>query len=170
MNNIINEALESHVQKVVVVLGAFAEEISSTLQTKSEAMEVVRNNNWQSGMGASIKTGVKYAISCNQNADKIILITCDQPFVSSNLLDLFIKQADFQSDKTIVSSRYSSDNYGVPVLFKKPLFEELMTINDKRGAKSVVETSLAFTTFIDFPKGAIDIDTKDDLQYLEPDM
>lgn len=170
LNSIIQEALLSNGEQVVVVLGAFKDKILPTLSFEDERLEMVTNEYWQQGMGSSIKKGVKHAISCNQKLQNIIITTCDQPFVSSQLLNSLIEKAMNEPDKAIVASQYTIKDIGVPVLFKNSLFKHIQSINDKQGAKSLVYKHREITTFVNFEKGAIDIDTVDDLMYLKPDI
>jgi molybdenum cofactor cytidylyltransferase len=50
----------------------------------------------------------------------------------------------------------------VPALFARRIFEELRLLSDDQGAKSIILRHRAEVEAIDFPEGAIDIDTPAD--------
>jgi molybdenum cofactor cytidylyltransferase len=68
--------------------------------------------------------------------------------------------------KSIVASSYA-DTLGVPALFARSIFEELLSLNDKAGAKSIVLRSRELVASLPFPEGEIDIDTWEDWENLK---
>jgi molybdenum cofactor cytidylyltransferase len=56
---------------------------------------------------------------------------------------------------------------GVPALFTRSVFEELLLLADKAGAKSIVLRSRERVASLSFPEGQIDIDTWEDLERLD---
>jgi molybdenum cofactor cytidylyltransferase len=68
-----------------------------------------------------------------------------------------------QTKSQIVASFYSGRN-GVPVLFHKSLFPQLLTIDDRQGAKKIIEQNPVLVKSVDFPNGAVDLDTPGDLK------
>ena len=68
--------------------------------------------------------------------------------------------------KSIVASSYA-DTLGVPALFSRSVFEELLSLGDKEGAKSIVLRNRERVASLSFPEGQIDIDTSDDWEKLE---
>jgi molybdenum cofactor cytidylyltransferase len=50
----------------------------------------------------------------------------------------------------------------VPVLFDKKKFEELLDLGDEEGAKKVIQKNVVNVSALDFPEGAVDLDTMDD--------
>ena len=69
------------------------------------------------------------------------------------------------SGKTIVASSYA-DTVGVPALFSRSVFQELLSLDDKAGAKSIVLRNRERVGSLSFPKGRIDIDTWQDWEKL----
>jgi len=68
--------------------------------------------------------------------------------------------------KSIVASSYA-DTLGVPALFSRSVFEELLLLDDKAGAKSIVLRSRQRVASFSFPKGQIDIDSWEDWEKLD---
>ena len=154
----VSEAL-SATNDVVVVLGANDEMIRENL--KNVPVDIVHNSEWQQGMSSSIKSGVSF-LTEQKSPDAIIIMVADQPFVSSSLL-IDMMAAYERSGKMIVACSYSK-TVGVPVLFDKSFFDLLMNMEGQTGAKQIIADNMNLTQTVAFPKGNIDIDTKEDYE------
>jgi MobA-like NTP transferase domain len=85
-----------------------------------------------------------------KDVDAIVLLVCDQPFVD----DRVIKQLIVLHEKTrkpIVASS-CANMLGVPALFERVCFRGLLSINDQRGAKSIILASRERVAEFSFPK------------------
>ena len=160
IEHIIEQATATNAAKIVVILGAFAERIRPFLAFAN--VEIVENENWEKGMSSSLQKGLEHA----QNADYILVLLSDQPFVNTALLNQIIEQAT-TTDFPIIATKYN-DTLGVPALFKKVVFEELKALNEKEGAKKVIKkyAKNQQVGIVYFEKGAIDIDTMTDYERL----
>ncbi|WP_026954055.1 nucleotidyltransferase family protein [Algoriphagus vanfongensis] len=145
--------------RTVVVLGANAELIQKSI--KSEVSSIVINSEWKDGMGSSIVAGLRFLIE-KEFIDQVILMLCDQPFVDEELLIRLI-QKQSQTLQGIIASSYSG-TLGVPALFGKKYFEELLALHGHEGAKNLIRKHSEDVAFIDFPLGKIDLDTPHDVE------
>ena len=162
LQHTIEEATEAGAEPIVVVTGANANEISKEI--KNEKIEIVFNKDWEQGMALGIIIGLKKAISLNNKMEKAIIAVCDQPFISSSLFQqLYQKQNE--SAKYIVACCYA-DTIGTPALFTQKYFDVLMKLKGDEGAKKLMKTYSEDVAMVDFPKGYIDIDTKEDYENL----
>ena len=144
--------------KIVVVIGANANKISPIPGTT-----IFYNRDWITGMASSIRTGM-LEFNSDPAIDKVIIMLCDQPFVDAVLLDNLInKQAE--TNKPIVAAVYNGTT-GVPVLFGRSLFSELLSLNGTEGAKTILRTHTDDIAVVPFEKGSIDIDTPQDYERL----
>ena len=134
--------------------------------TKQYNTETVLNKSWEKGIGSSIKCGLNHLLNESHSQEAVIVSVCDQPCLSSDILDGLIKIYQ-KTGKKIVASAYSKSN-GVPVLYDKSLFGDLLKIPDAYGAKKYIieKASKDIITTFPFPKGEIDIDTTEDLKNL----
>ena len=66
----------------------------------------------------------------------------------------------------MVASTYAG-TLGVPALFHRSVFDSILKIDDEHGAKKVIESNESLIETVDFPGGAIDIDTPEDLVRLK---
>ncbi|MBW8687006.1 nucleotidyltransferase family protein [Chitinophaga rhizophila] len=146
---------------VVLVTGANAPLIMQKLC--GFALEIVENDNWADGMGSSISTGMK-AISKHPGLAGVIIMVCDQPFVTTALLQQLIDQ-QMIAGKGIIACTYDN-TAGTPVLFTKTYFEALAALEGQQGAKKILQQSTDDLALVPFPLGALDIDTAEDYQRL----
>ena len=158
----IGEAQKSKADSLVVVLGWNPELIKSTFDSKQ--IPFVINENWEEGMASSMQTGLRFLME-KEHPDQVILMLVDQPYVESKLLDRLILEKE-RTGKGIVACSYS-DTLGVPVIFDQKYFEELLKLKGSDGAKKVILRNKANVFAIDFPLGAVDLDTAEDLKRLE---
>jgi molybdenum cofactor cytidylyltransferase len=68
--------------------------------------------------------------------------------------------------KPIIASEYSG-TLGVPALFNRTLFSELMTLKSTEGAKKLIKKHIHQVFSVPFAEGAIDIDTPKDYEQLQ---
>lgn len=157
----IQAGLKSNCSRPVVILGAFYENFTPDINTGQ--VDILINPAWQKGMASSIRTGME-AIVENQKPDQVIIMLCDQPFVDENILNQLITTQQ-ETDKPIVACRYQN-TLGVPVLFNKKIFPQLMALKGREGAKKILQRFPEEITSVPFPLGHIDIDTFSDYQAL----
>jgi molybdenum cofactor cytidylyltransferase len=129
---------------------------------------MVENHQWAEGMGTSISTGMTALTAINQNLDAVVIVLCDQPFVSAPLLNQLV--TIYQTTQSpIIASAYAN-TVGVPALFDRSLFPELMTMHGNVGAKDLIKQHAKQVFPVSFPNGAIDLDTPAQYQQLLRDM
>lgn len=158
----IEEAQKSKSDSLVVVLGWNPELIKSGFD--SEKIPFVTNENWEEGMASSMQAGLRFLME-KGHPDQVILMLVDQPFVDADLLNRLILEKD-KSGKGIVASSYS-ETFGVPVIFDRAYFDEMLSLQGSEGAKKVIMKNKADVFAVDFPLGAVDLDTEEDLERLK---
>jgi len=156
--NIVNAALGTKSNLIVVVTGCFADEVAQNLHEKK--VDLVYNENWAEGMGSGIVVGLKKLIQLKPEIQNVILTVCDQPFVTSDFLSKLLSDKN-KSKKTIVSSAYAG-TFGTPVLFDKTHFQALLSLKGTEGAKKLLEQLKEDMVSVPFRKGSLDIDTEAD--------
>jgi CTP:molybdopterin cytidylyltransferase MocA len=162
LQHVIDEAVNSGAAPVVVVTGANADEVSSSITGSN--VNIVFNNHWKQGMASGIVTGIQQINTLNRGLEKIIITVCDQPFVNAALLKQLDKIQQ-ESGKHIVACAYA-DTIGTPVLFTRKYFEQLLGLKGDTGAKLIIKDHSEDVATVDFPQGAIDIDTQKDYENL----
>lgn len=149
-------------KKVVVTLGARIE--LARKEIEDLPVEIVENVDWKNGMSGSIKIGLQELLADADELNAVVLMVCDQPFADENLLAEIITKFR-ETDAPIVACAYQS-TLGVPALFHKNLFPELLALDEQTGAKRLIKKYQAATAEIRFPEGAFDVDTQADYENL----
>ncbi|MFT4733308.1 MAG: molybdenum cofactor cytidylyltransferase [Arcticibacterium sp.] len=159
----VDEALATGFEPVTVVIGARKEKIMHALAKLP--INIVENPMWQSGMASSILRGLAGSYLIEKNLDAVLIMTCDMPEVSADYLKELVK-ASKNSDKSIVASQYQKI-LGVPALFKKEVFHDLLDLKGDAGARQIYEDHKDDILAIPFPGLGLDLDTKEDyLKYI----
>ena len=162
LQQMINTAGDTGINPLIVVLGANAALLSNEIDT--EKAHPIFNKYWQTGMASSINTGLNFLVEKYPLTDGVIFMMCDQPFVSAGLLkDLITAQK--QTGKPIVCSNYQHV-LGVPALFHKNIFPELLQLKGDTGARKIIQQHPDEVGSVQFLKGNIDIDTAEDYENL----
>lgn len=154
----ISSIQRSQIDEFVIVLGGNAQEIQAQIDLSNFSLLV--NHDWDLGMSSSMKLGLHYLIS-EYAIDQVVIILCDQPFVN----ELLINEIIAKKENGIVACSYG-DTIGVPALFDSKYFGELLTLQNKEGAKKIILRHLHDCDLIEFDLGSIDIDSEDDYQNL----
>jgi len=161
-------ALETRERPVVVVLGFNAD----AMQEEIAALDVlsVVNQSWHEGMSSSIHCGLQRALEATA-PDKIeaaILMLCDQPFVTGKVIERLIDAYQERRSMLVVSEYEAGGErtLGVPALFSRVLFPELMALGGAEGAKRIIARHRAEAAVIAMPEAAFDVDTPGDYRAL----
>jgi molybdenum cofactor cytidylyltransferase len=151
-------ALGSKAGPIVAVYGANAEQLKPQLSNKR--VHFVYNAVWEQGIASSISVGLSTILNLNPNLQRVIFMVCDQPFVTTSLLNKLIITNSI-TGKRIVASFYE-DTWGTPTLFTKTYFKELLELKGDEGARSILRQNVQAVAPVAFPMGHIDIDTQED--------
>lgn len=151
-------ALVSTCQPVVVVVGAYTEKV--TLEVENLGIQLVKNTHWREGMSSSIRAGINALEETNPKLDAAIIALADQPLISPKVFERLL-EAYQNTGKSIIASAYD-DVVGVPALFDRTFFPELINLQGDRGAKTLTSKYINHLISISVPEAATDIDTPDD--------
>jgi len=160
LQRIIDEVDKLQVPERFVVLGSGAAAIEKQVDLKQ--VKTVLADDWKSGMSASLKAGL---LSIDEpNIDAVLIVLADQPFVDAVLLEKMITEFE-QSGKGIVACKYGNVT-GVPVLFSKEYFKDLLAVSGDHGAQPIIRQNSDDCSTVAFEQGAVDIDTEADFERL----
>jgi len=138
---------EAGCEPVIVVLGAWAEDIQANCRL--DGAKIVRNEAWEEGMASSVRIGVQAAPA---HVEGLVLMTCDQPAVSAEYLRRLIGGGE------TVGSLYQQ-RVGVPAFFPASQWGGLLGLRGDEGARKLLQVAAA----IELPGGELDIDTVESL-------
>lgn len=155
----IEQALQSDATTVVCILGAFAEEIKSIISHHSKC-EFVLNEDWESGLSSSLKYGIHWAQEHNYEA--VVVMLADQPLVDSVFLNKILLLGD-QHPESLIASTYG-EKRGVPALFPKPYFNQLLKLKGDTGAGVLLNNPDEHVITVEAKNRLIDLDTREDYE------
>ncbi len=156
-------AMSANFSPVVVVLGAHKNKIYSSINDLP--ITIVENENWQEGMGTSVKAGMQKLQAGYPQTKAVILMLCDQPFVDIALLHSLVLEYQ-TSGKPVIASKYGETN-GVPALFDRQFFAQLSSLQGDEGARKIIKKHAELVATVPFEKGKYDIDTMEDYQRIQ---
>jgi molybdenum cofactor cytidylyltransferase len=156
-------AFASNLGNIVVVLGAHAKEHEEIM--KHRPVDIVFNPDWKNGMGSSLKAGVKHIQHQYAQLKGILVMVCDQPFLTAEHLNKLV-EAHRESGKPIVASSYSNI-IGIPCFFDSAFISNILSLGDEEGAKRLLQVYSQDVVSVEFPKGEVDLDTPEDLQKID---
>lgn len=154
-------ALASQCGPVAVVLGAAADKIRPALAELNVIVTV--NPHWSGGMGTSIQAGLRAL--ADHSLDAVILSLADQPLLTPETYRR-LQRGYEATGRTVVTSEYA-DTVGVPVLFSREHFAELMALEPDRGCKGVIQRHIESAQRIPCPEAEADLDTPSDYQRIQ---
>jgi molybdenum cofactor cytidylyltransferase len=150
-------AAEAGCAPVFVVLGFEAERMRAELEGLGATAVV--NDLWAEGMGSSLVRGMEAV--CATSPAGVLVLVCDQPNLTLDHLQRLIAEQD-TDERRITASAYR-DRSGVPAVFGREFFGELLTIEGDRGAREVIGRYGEQVRAIVWPEGELDVDRPEDL-------
>lgn len=144
VENAVGNLGRTSADKVLVVTGAYADEIEFCLRESAYQVECLCNQRWMDGQGTSVSTAARYAIENGYQA--MLVLVADQPFVDTDHLEKLISVAREQlaADGTrgrfamVSSIRSANHRQGNPCVFGCGCFEELLGLEGDEGARSLL--------------------------------
>ena len=152
----VENVLASKVTQIFVVAGKDVEEVQSCLS--QFGVTVVHNSNYQSGISASLKAGLKMLAS---STDGALILLADQPNLQPQTLNCFLELFS-DGDKKIIAGQYDPIT-GNPVLFHREYFNDLLQLHGDVGARSLLKSFPGEIATVEIPpEHSLDIDTPED--------
>ncbi|MDM7860970.1 nucleotidyltransferase family protein [Alteromonas sp. ASW11-36] len=154
LSQVLSQVRQLNVAHMQVCLGAYFDEIASTVPADFNIIQV---DKWQDGLSASLHQAVH---ACPANCSHLLIVLADQISVTSHHLELLLSKA-VQLPESIVCAKLPSVN-SVPAIFPRKYFTQLLACSGDKGARQILNGKASVST-IDLPQAAIDIDTRTEL-------
>ena len=159
LRHIAEIALRSGLDPVIVVCGAAAAEIAPTLE--GLAVQVVRNEAWQSGQSTSIRAGVN---ALPQAAGAAVFFLSDQPNIPPALVRALVET--HQREMADIVAPLIDGQRGNPALFDRRLFDDLTRLQGDVGGRELFSRyPVSWVPWLD-RRPLADIDTLADYERL----
>lgn len=131
IERVVDAALNSQAEPVVVVLGAEIEQSRAALAGRP--VNIIINPDWAKGQSASLKAGLA---ALPPNISSVVFLLVDLPGITPNIIDALIARHR-QTLAPLVWPEFEGRR-GNPVLFDRNLFAELAAVSGDTGGKPVL--------------------------------
>lgn len=156
-------ATEAGAHPIFAVVGAHWERIREVVDV-APAVPVFHPN-WAEGIASSLRAGLEALEAQSPHSAGALLMTCDQPYLTTAYLISLLDKFRASDGKRIVASSYTEAT-GTPAVFPSDLYARLRTLRGDKGARVVLEEERDKLVCVPFPLGAVDIDRPEDKQRL----
>ncbi len=164
LEHALRAAREAGASPVLAMLGAHFAPICAMIPF-DDAIPVL-NDHWEKGISSSIHAGLSELEVRAPDASGALVMSCDQPHLTAKHLRALLKAFMGQPTPSIVASAYSGVR-GVPAIFPRSVFSELLALRGDKGARSLLVEPSCPVIALPFPGGELDIDLPADLAQLE---
>jgi molybdenum cofactor cytidylyltransferase len=156
----VRNAMSSHLDQVVLVLGDHAAEISDAIGEQGQSLAI--NPDYELGQSTSLKLGLS---TIDPESEAVLFLLGDQPQVSADIINSVIAQFRKAGGRIVMPSyRGTRSN---PVLFSRELFPALAQVMGDRGARSVVRAHFSEVRTVEVDADPpLDVDTEEDYEKL----
>jgi molybdenum cofactor cytidylyltransferase len=157
-------AREAGASPVLAVLGAHFAPICANIPFE-KAIPVL-NDQWELGISSSIHAGLHELDARAPETPGALIMTCDQPRLTSAHLSALLRAFDEQTTSHIVASSYAGA-LGIPATFPRSAFPMLYALTGDKGARGVLLHPPCPLVSLPFEGGEVDIDLPSDLANLK---
>lgn len=152
-----------HPTGIITVLGHYFDQMST--HCNDHNIPFILNKAYENGMSSSIQSGLNYLLSHFPQLNKILILLADQPKINTEHIATLLHK--IRSSKSLMVCTAYSATFGVPAIFKKEYFNELLALKGEKGAKYLIEKQvLSYKNTVPFEDGILDIDTPEDYKKL----
>jgi CTP:molybdopterin cytidylyltransferase MocA len=156
LEHVLRTMTAAPVERVVVVLGAGADEVAAGVDL--HGAEPVVCGRWQEGQSASLACGLAELAGC----EAVVVTLGDQPRISPDAIRRVISA---RNGAAAVRATYNG-NPGHPVLLERRLFEQLRNVSGDKGARNLLLSVHVLDVPCDDLGGGEDVDTPAELDAL----
>ncbi len=163
IHNVVERALSSKVDEVIVVLGWEAKKIRNTLEDLP--CRFVVNKEYRKGQSSSVKAGLR---EIALGTEAILVLPGDVAMINPSSIDMVVEAYNDGKNSIVVASH--TGRSGHPILFSKKMFKEIEQIDEATfGLKSVVSRHESEIRMVETGSEDVlrDIDTPKDLKLLK---
>ncbi len=163
ISHTIQTILKLKIEDVYVVLGANFQLIKNTIE--HFPITVLKNENWEDGLGTSIACASNNILKGTKNIDGLLFVLADQPFINKDYLYEIILSFTCQK-KQIIASSYENQKIGVPALFDRFYTKQLSKLKDDFGARHILKINEPFVKTLKPHVKNVDLDFREDYDKL----
>lgn len=169
IRRVLETALASRLEQVVLVLGYESERVCSVLEPllDNHRLEVVLNPSYQKGQSSSVIAGLN---AVYDHISAAMFLMGDQPMLNAGVIDTLIARYQGQTGKGICYPTCNGQRRN-PVIFSERFFPDMLNLSGDTGARALIEGNPDQVITVDFnePLFFQDVDRQGDLRLFEKD-
>lgn len=162
IERVVNAALASDLDRIVLVLGYQHDDISRhlALQTGISRLKVVINRQYREGLSRSLCTGLNEVMNTHPS---VMFLLGDQPLVDSSAINDLLTA--FRNSTKDICVPVRDKDRGNPTIFSHKFYDSIMRIQGDSGGREIIGSNLAFVHAFPTQNPAyfFDIDSEADL-------
>ncbi len=135
VRHVADAVLASGFERTLVVTGHDAARVEKALS--SLPVSFAQNDDFASGLSASLKVGIKQALQTSPNLDAVIVCLGDMPRITADHLKALKDAFDPSQDHRIVVPTHLGKR-GNPVIWGRDFFDDIMGLKGDVGARSLI--------------------------------
>jgi molybdenum cofactor cytidylyltransferase len=162
IRRVVQAALESKADEIIVVVGWEGEKIRAALA--GLPCRIAPNRNYEDGQSSSVKVGLR---DVSTSARAVLILPGDVALIDARSINMVIEKYVQGRCKIVIAAHQGK--HGHPILFDKQLFPEILRINEETlGLKAVVKKHESEICLVETgsPNVLKDFDTPEDLRQL----
>jgi molybdenum cofactor cytidylyltransferase len=158
---VVDSALASSLDRVIVVLGHQADAIEPLL--KKREVTIVRNPRYARGQSSSLNAGLRVL---DEETEAVLFLLADQPLVTPEIINLIL--AAYAASPSPIVLPVFAGRRGNPVLFSRETFPDIAALDEDCGARPLFDwyAGRILKVPVDDPAIHMDIDTEEDYNSL----
>ncbi len=129
-------ALESRLDRLVLVLGHHAHEIETALgpMIREPKLTLVHNHRYKEGISSSLVAGVG---KIDESHDHAMILLADMPFIDRQVINFLMER--YLASQLPIGAIRAGGRAAHPVIFRRDLYPELKHLTGDVGARSLLE-------------------------------
>jgi molybdenum cofactor cytidylyltransferase len=168
VRRVLDAALASDLDKVVLVLGSRHRQVMDALGTSAAhpRLRVVVNPDFACGQSTSLRAGL---LKAGDACSAAMFLLADQPFVTPAVINLLLER--FRRSNRLIALPVHRERRGNPCILARAFYAEILRITGDKGAREIISAHPAEVLEVEIPDPAVlmDIDLPEDLDRLNRD-
>ena len=111
-----------------------------------------------------MQEGLRKLLEIEPKLAAVCVTLCDQPLINSQIINGLID--NFHHEESLIVASEYGETVGVPAIFSREFFDELLKLKSSEGAKKIILKHLQSVKKVSVPEGVFDIDFREDYEGL----
>jgi len=163
VERVVQEALKSRLDEVVLVLGHRAGAVREVLSPalNDAGLRIVENPHYREGMGSSIRVGLG---AVEDSADHVMILLADMPHINAHLINRLL--AGYLTSPKTLGAVSVKGRRSHPVILGRAWYRALHDLKGDEGARALFDAFKDAVCLVNAPAAYddLDLDTPEDYQ------